>query len=174
MSQSRNRIYMGLYKRTGPRGKDYYTTLLLSPESPDDSMAIWRYHITAKPNPTTPVTQQDWTYETMQVFGRDSRLLSLVLLDKTERRGEDFARALATAPIVLSDPSWNWRGWVFGAVQHLINIGFMAPTAVPVEQLHSIAVTLADEFGRLSADEREDNPIPTCDSAGQRIESEMV
>ncbi|KAH9941997.1 hypothetical protein B0H21DRAFT_539205 [Amylocystis lapponica] len=172
MTGSRSRLYMGLYKRT--RGQGYHMALLLSPKSPTDSVAIWRYHATNKPNPETPVTQQDWVYEPMQVFGRDSRLLALVLLDKTGRCGEDLARVLASAPVVQSDPNWNCRSWLFGAVQHLVNRGFMTPTPVPVEQLHSIAATLADDFGKLPAEERERSPIPTCDSAGQKIRSEMV
>ena len=69
-----------------------------------------------RPNPSR-LTQQEWRYEPLQVIGRTGRLLSLALLDKTEKGGEEVSEMLRNVEVVQDDISWNCKSWTFSAIE---------------------------------------------------------
>ena len=74
-----------------------------------------------RPNPGRP-TQQEWKYESLQVIGRTGRLLSLALLDKTEKSGEEVSEMLRAVEVVQDDMSWNCKSWTFSAIEVSIRL----------------------------------------------------
>ncbi|KAH9949240.1 hypothetical protein B0H21DRAFT_144452 [Amylocystis lapponica] len=170
MARNKNRIYMVLYHYSND--DRYHAALLVSKKPPGTER--WRYHVINRLTPVRGGVRQDWVFDVVILGSRTTRMLALVLLGKTQRNCEDFSEPLASAPIVQDDVGWTCENWVFGAVQHLVNSGLMAPPAVAIETLYGVAAQLANEFKRLPPEERLRTPVPTCDSAGQLIESEIV
>ena len=72
-----------------------------------------------RPNPSR-LTQQEWKYEPLQVVcrtGVPGRLLSLALLDKTEKSSEEVSEMLRAVEVVQDDMNWNCKSWVFSAIE---------------------------------------------------------
>lgn len=91
--------------------------VLVSPKNPNpDDTNTWRLHVMNRPNPNR-LTQQEWKYEPLQVIGRTGRLLSLALLDKTEKSGEEVSEMLRNVEVVQDDMSWNCKSWTFSAIK---------------------------------------------------------
>lgn len=57
--------------------------------------------------------------------------------------------------------------------QVLIERDLIEVPVLDLQKLHRRAGALADAFWRLPEDERRRSPIPTCNTAGERIESEI-
>jgi hypothetical protein len=115
MPRNKNRIYMAFYSRS--QNDNYHMAVLVSPKNPNpDDTNTWRLHVMNRPNPNR-LTQQEWKYEPLQVIGRTGRLLSLALLDKTEKSGEEVSEMLRNVEVVQDDMSWNCKSWTFSAIK---------------------------------------------------------
>lgn len=106
---------MAFYSRS--QNDDYHMAVLVSPKNPNpDDINTWRLHVMNRPNPGCQ-THQEWKYEPLQVIGRTGRLLSLVLLDKTEKSGEEVSEMLRNVKVLQDDTSWNCKSWTFSAIE---------------------------------------------------------
>ncbi|KAH7913240.1 hypothetical protein BJ138DRAFT_1146455 [Hygrophoropsis aurantiaca] len=171
MTRNKNRIYMAFYSRSG--GSDYHLALLLSPKNPKpNDRDTRRFHAMNRPDPNR-ISQQEWVYESIQVFGRTSRLLALALLGKTEMDDNELSDLLASVKLVQDDANWNCRSWVFSAIEVLRSNGIITATPLSPNELYVIGSQVASEFLKLTPAAREKVPVPTCDAAGKTISSEM-
>ena len=119
MARNKTRIYMAFYSR--PKNDDYHMAVLLSPKNPNPhDTSTWRLHVTT--NPTSRLTQQEWKYDPLQVICRTERLVSLVLLDKTKKSGEEVCEMLRVIEVVQNDMSWNCKSWVFSAIKASVGL----------------------------------------------------
>jgi hypothetical protein len=127
---------------------------------------------------------QEWHHQAIIVSSCANRLIALVLLGKTEKRGEEIGHILK-ADIVWDNPSWTCKEWVFSAVevsqlshliyaiQPLIKQNIVDRPPIPLENLYAISSTLADAFKEISKKVRGNFPVPTCDNSGVVIPSEV-
>lgn len=113
MTRNKNRIYF--YSRSGH--DNFHTTILVSPKKPKShDNTTWRLHVINQPNPSRP-TQVEWVYEPRLVQGRTLRLRALILLGKTETKGQELSETLGAVEVVQDDENLDCTSWTLSAVQ---------------------------------------------------------
>lgn len=125
--------------------------VLVSPKNPKpDDNNTWRLHVMNRPNPNRPSTQQEWVYDPLQIIGRTSRLLALVLLGKTEVSGEELSEMLDAVEMTQDDRNWDCTTWTLGAVRYMLNQGAIPPIPISLESLCDAGSQAAREFSNMS------------------------
>jgi len=148
----------------------FHTALVLAPKNPDPrKVQTWRFHVKNVGTDGDDV----WVYDCIPTINGDQRIEAMVLLCKVDDEnvsGLGLSMLLREVEVLQDDSKWSSRHWVFEALKLLVD-------RKVIPQLHMHAKTIWQNGYNFAKSERASHhpfSIPTCDTTGKEIKSEMT
>ncbi|KAI0080958.1 hypothetical protein K474DRAFT_1672242 [Panus rudis PR-1116 ss-1] len=170
-----NSIYLAVFDRA-KGDNSVHVAILFTPQNPPaNQQTSFMLHAMNYPIPKTKPSDPEigWKFQSRPAFARTPLLRSLVLLGTTKRNAAEIEDLLKKVPVGQGN-DFDCQVWAMDAVRYLTKSKTIPQLRISLDDLYKIAKNMAIKFQGVKPEDRMKRAIPTCDTAGNEIQSEVL